>query len=1318
MKKTTLLLIALALLFQYAYSETEPNDNAAQANALVLTIGQPGTLTGSDLNDWFELNLTQSGILTLTFQKTGGGNGTLYFRDGEMPGNPEIFNAYLSFFESPPEGWQWTYPLLAGKYFVQLNKNTEPISYTLTATLAPSNFPEDTEPNNTLSQALTMPSNGTVSGNLHYYGAGEGTDQEDWYKMVVPQAGILKLVIHKRGGGNTWMSFKDGEMPGTPEISNYYMSYFESPPEGWTWSYPVLAGTYYFQVSGGGSLVDYQFISTLTPPNFAEDTEPNNTIGQALTMPPNGTMSGNLHYYGAGEGKDLEDWYKMTAPQGGFLNLTIHKRGTGNGWLYFRDGEMAGNPEITNVYFQYWESPPEGWTWSYPVLAGTYYFQVANGDGLVDYQFISTLTPATWGDDAEPNDSLTMANNMTVGSTFGGTLGYYRPGFGVDNWDWYKMTTIEDGLLAYDITKKGLNNGNLRLRNTTTEIATYYLNFGDLTTTFSKIVPAGTYYLGFEKFGGDLQYQVHSNLLPAPVANFTYTQTGNVFTFENTTLHDATYKWDFDDGATATTVNAYHEYAEPGNFDVCLIATNVAGADTSCQIVVMPGVARALPAEGGNSGDVTVEVFGGGLDTNFVAKIMNGATEVATSNFTGFGGRSSIYVRFDLRGKPIGNYQLRIEAAGGPSYTVPGGFNIVQGTAADPWVSIGGRNRILFNTWTTYTVNYGNWGNVDAHMAPLWLVFSQSPGLEIEFPNVKFNMPDTLVGEPVTEGIFMETDSVFGQPFPARVYPLILPVIPASTSASFKIRVKTGGNLQIKAWAEQPWFQSPLNEEKTSCFAEALAGAPEDLNLTEDKVLCMQVLTAVIFEREDDLYARDVHDGRITEAQRPPFISLLLRVVRATSKICGISSPEDRKRMSEWLTDIILKQWLREQRIPVFVEMNIEERSAESCSAEFEPQNPTSTPLTAVNSLDPNEKSGPAGFGTENYLRDTRTFPYQIHFENMDTASAPAHTVTVTDQLDLAKFDLASFSFGNIFIGDSVLLVEPGLREFVLDKKLGNLGVTARVHGNLDMQTGLLTWTFRSLDATTLEEIEDPDIGFLPPNVNSPEGQGAVSFFVKLKNAPQHGAQVKNSASIVFDANPPIATNEHLVTFDLVDPQSTVGPLDAVTDTAQFEVQWAGSDEGSGVQHFNVYYIRNGLDTVLWLGGTTDNSAIFSGDGGSNYGFFSIAVDNVGNVEAPPAHVDTETTVLTGTDEHHASKSDFFLYPNPACDQLTIFNRSASDGCLSLVQVDGRVIAKLWLQGQSQHQVSVAEAPPGLLLWKWVPGCEGAMQTGKVVVVR
>ena len=1269
MKKLLLLIVLAFSIFQTAKAETEPNDNSAQANLLVLNNTQDGTLMGADVDDWFILTVPQGGILSITVHKTGPGNARMYLLDADQVGFPEVSNLYLGYSDSPPEGWTLSYPVLPGNYYVHFFRYDPSVSYTVTPTLALSSFGQDIEPNHVSADAQNFSPTSTVGGTLRYYRPNEGTDMTDWFKMVVPQGGILNLKIHKKGPGNTWFHLLDAENMSLPEISNYYTGYGESPVEGWDWSIPVLAGTYFFQVTGGEYWLDYQLVASLAAPTYTEDAEPNDNASEAGNFPVNGSVSGMLRYYGPGEGWDLKDWYKMTVPQGGILNFKIHKTGPGNTWIRMRDAEIPNFPEVSNFYTGYGQSPVEGWNWSFPVLAGEYYFQVEEGEYILDYRIEAALAVPIWGEDTEPNDSLNFAQNLLINDTIGGLMGYYRPGFGYDNWDWFVMDAPENGLLSFQISKVGYQNGNARIRNETAEIGTSYLGFGDQNATFSKLVPAGRYYLGFEKYGGDFQYKVVSSLLPSPVANFTFAQTGNVFAFENTTLHSASFLWKFDDGVTATTVNAYHEYKDPGNFEVCLIASNVAGADTICQQVILPGVARVLPNQAGNSGDATIQIFGGGLDTNYVAKIMQGSTVIAVSDFADFAGKSSVFVRFDLRDKPIGTYDLLIEKPGGPSYTVPGGFTIEAGIAADPWVSISGRNRILFNTWTTYTLNYGNRGNVDATFAPIWLAFSNSSGLDVKFQNVKFIDPDPANPAPLNEEVYAELDSLFGQPAPSRVYPLVFRRIPGGTNGSLTIQVKTGGDLKIKAWTESPWFQSPIDQDKVECVGDALSSTPSDYNLDADKVLCAKTL--ILF------FAQEYIGNEEYEKPSDPLgILPLIVAIRSATKACGVTNPADRKAIANWVANTIVNGYLAGIKTPSVVSSGADDRDGSTCPIKFRPQNPTANTLTAVNSLDPNEKTGPAGFGTANYLAATSGFPYTVHFENTPTATAPAHTVTVTDTLDKAKFDLATFSFGNVNIGDSTVYPEPGLREFVLDKKLDHLGVTARIHGKLDVQTGIVVWTFRSLDASTLAEVEDPDLGFLPPNVNAPEGQGSVSFFIQLKNAPQNAEEIRNRASIVFDANAPIITNEHLVTFDLVAPESAVMPLPSTTHEEQIPVSWAGTDAGSGLQFFNVYVSENGAEDTLWLARTTLTSAIFSGEMGSSYRFYSIAVDNAGNAEIAPATPDAEISILVGTNDPWTG-SGLKVYPNPVTNTLFIQsenenpNRSAQ---LRLFNAQGQIV--------------------------------------------
>jgi hypothetical protein len=111
-------------------------------------------------------------------------------------------------------------------------------------------------------------------------------------------------------------------------------------------------------------------------------------------------------------------------------------------------------------------------------------------------------------------------------------------------------------------------------------------------------------------------------------------------------------------------------------------------------------------------------------------------------------------------------------------------------------------------------------------------------------------------------------------------------------------------------------------------------------------------------------------------------------------------------------------------------------------------------------------------------------------------------------------------------------------------------------------------------------------------------------------------------------------------------------------------------------------------------------------------------VDNAGNVEEPPAKADAVTTVITDAPEQLASDADLLFYPNPASGQINILNRSSRDGCLTVIQTDGKVAFRLQILGQQHTALDVSSVPEGLLQWRWAPGCEAKVQTGRVLVIR
>ena len=188
---------------------------------------------------------------------------------------------------------------------------------------------------------------------------------------------------------------------------------------------------------------------------------------------------------------------------------------------------------------------------------------------------------------------------------------------------------------------------------------------------------------------------------------------------------------------------------------------------------------------------------------------------------------------------------------------------------------------------------------------------------------------------------------------------------------------------------------------------------------------------------------------------------------------------------------------------------------------------PGTSSYPVVSSSDPNDISGPQGVGVAKLINDTTPLSYQIRFENLPTATAPAQTVVITDQLDPTKVNLSTFSLGPIGFGSEILtpLAASSSYSAVVDLQPAN-DLLVEVDAALNLSTGLVTWTFTSLDPSTGQPTTNPLAGFLPPDVTPPEGDGSVTFFVQPNSGLTTGTQIADSATIVFDNNAPLSTSQ------------------------------------------------------------------------------------------------------------------------------------------------------------------------------------------------
>jgi RHS repeat-associated protein len=280
-------------------------------------------------------------------------------------------------------------------------------------------------------------------------------------------------------------------------------------------------------------------------------------------------------------------------------------------------------------------------------------------------------------------------------------------------------------------------------------------------------------------------------------------------------------------------------------------------------------------------------------------------------------------------------------------------------------------------------------------------------------------------------------------------------------------------------------------------------------------------------------------------------------------------------------------------------------------------------------SADPNDITGPNGFGAGGFITPGLTLPYTIDFENLATANGPAQTVVVAQQLS-PNLDWSTFQLGAIGFGSTVINVPAGRDSYStqIDAQ-ATLGLLVDVTAGINLSTGLVTWTFTSIDPTTLDLTSNPLAGFLPPDVTPPEGEGFVSYTIKPKANLGSDGVVSAQATVVFDTNPPINTPTLVNTLDVTPPTSSVNPLPPTTTGTSFTVSWSGSDPGGpGIANYNVFVSEDGGPFQPLLLDTTQTSTTFTGQLGHTYGFMSVATDSLGLVQMTPSAAQTSISLV------------------------------------------------------------------------------------------
>jgi YD repeat-containing protein len=313
-------------------------------------------------------------------------------------------------------------------------------------------------------------------------------------------------------------------------------------------------------------------------------------------------------------------------------------------------------------------------------------------------------------------------------------------------------------------------------------------------------------------------------------------------------------------------------------------------------------------------------------------------------------------------------------------------------------------------------------------------------------------------------------------------------------------------------------------------------------------------------------------------------------------------------------------------------------------------------------SRDPNDITGPTGFGPEHWVPATERLPFTIRFENLSDASAPAQRVLITTKID-RDIDIRTLRLGDFGFGDFIFDVDENSATFIdetfdfTDSK----GILVDVEAAADPRDNTVTWLLTALDPVTGLLPTDPAVGFLPPNNADRDGEGFVTYSIAADPDTPSGTEIDSQATIIFDNNPPLDTNVFVNTIDSSRPASQVNPLPGLSSDF-FEVSWTGQDDanGSGIAAYDIFVSVDDGPFQPFLLATSATSAPFRAELEHSYRFFSVAIDNAGNRELSPVPFDAFTRATADADDVTAPVSQPSAERNATSLEFDI-NVTASD---------------------------------------------------------
>ncbi|MCB4784523.1 MAG: PPC domain-containing protein, partial [Sulfurovum sp.] len=322
------------------------NNSKDEATSIRLQSTTEGRINGAGDVDWFKVDITSAGTLTVDTTGTTDTYGELYNASGTKITSDDDSGSEHNF--------KISQYLETGTYYVKVkHRDSSAISGTY---LLVAHFDDH---GNSKDEAAPINLNSRTLGSIEMAG------DEDWFKVDITSAGTLTMGVDSQTAGDinvslygeSNVSIVSGDSSNTLGVSKR-----------------LAAGTYYVKVkhrstTGTG---DYRLVTRFTPSSTTsgvpsgETTDDDNIIDEATPINPNSTTQGRIEVDG-----DV-DWFKIVIPRAG--TFTVSTTGTTDTYGVLYD---ANGTEITSD-----DDSGSGHNFkiSRSITVGTYYVTVRHRD--------------------------------------------------------------------------------------------------------------------------------------------------------------------------------------------------------------------------------------------------------------------------------------------------------------------------------------------------------------------------------------------------------------------------------------------------------------------------------------------------------------------------------------------------------------------------------------------------------------------------------------------------------------------------------------------------------------------------------------------------------------------------------------------------------------------------------------------------------------------------------------------------------------------------------------------------------------------------